>query len=66
MLRRDRVRSVLDHLALSEGIDRARLQVGWFGEYRPVASNDTAAGRAKNRRVELRVVDPPPQVLSNW
>ncbi|MBI4700143.1 MAG: OmpA family protein [Deltaproteobacteria bacterium] len=66
LLSRDRVKSVLDHLALREGIDRTRLRVAWFGEYRPIASNDLPSGRAKNRRVELRVVDPPPQVLSNW
>lgn len=27
-----------------------------YGEYRPVASNDTAEGRAKNRRVEVAIV----------
>lgn len=35
------------------GIDAARLQAAGLGATKPVASNDTALGRAQNRRVEL-------------
>jgi len=38
------------------GIATDRIQTEGFGESRPVATNDTADGRAQNRRVELRVV----------
>lgn len=33
-----------------------RLSMAGYGPYRPVASNDTAAGRQKNRRVDLVVL----------
>ncbi len=41
-------------LALARrGVDARRLQPRGFGETRPVASNDTEANRARNRRVEI-------------
>lgn len=38
---------------VERGIAAARLRPRGFGESRPVASNTTDAGRARNRRVEL-------------
>jgi len=38
------------------GIQPDRIRLEGYGESRPVASNDTADGRAQNRRVELRVL----------
>jgi chemotaxis protein MotB len=39
----------------SKGIDAKRVYAAGFGPYKPVATNDTAAGRAKNRRVVIVV-----------
>ena len=39
---------------VDHGIDRARLSSEGFGRERPIATNETEAGRAENRRVELR------------
>lgn len=38
---------------ISQGVQRERLFVGGRGESNPRASNDTDAGRAQNRRVEI-------------
>ena len=40
----------------SSGIPERRLILGGYGETRPVGDNDTAAGRAANRRVEILVL----------
>jgi len=37
------------------GVDPARIQVAWRGSHEPIASNATAEGRARNRRVEIYV-----------
>jgi OOP family OmpA-OmpF porin len=38
---------------ISKGISDSRITSFGYGESRPVADNNTAAGRAKNRRVEM-------------
>jgi lipid-binding SYLF domain-containing protein len=48
----DRANAVMNWLA-DHGVDRERLSSKGYGEVRPVASNSTGEGRAKNRRVEL-------------
>jgi chemotaxis protein MotB len=40
----------------SEKLDPHRLKAISYGEWAPVASNDTAEGRAKNRRIEIRLI----------
>lgn len=50
-----RANAVRNYL-IEKGVDGSRLSVRGYGETEPVASNDTAAGRAKNRRVELRIL----------
>ena len=38
------------------GIDPVRITAVGYGEYRPIDTNDTAEGKANNRRVEIRLV----------
>ena len=51
-----RARSVLTYLVEQQGIDPHRIGATGYGEYRPIAQNDTSAGRRKNRRVEIVVL----------
>jgi outer membrane protein OmpA-like peptidoglycan-associated protein len=39
----------------SQGVPRARIEATGRGEAEPVGSNDTAAGKAQNRRVEVAI-----------
>jgi lipid-binding SYLF domain-containing protein len=48
----ERAEAVANWLA-DHGVDRGRLSSKGYGDHRPVASNSTPEGRAKNRRVEL-------------
>lgn len=49
-----RALSVVNYL-ISKGISKDRLAHKGFGASKPIASNDTEEGRAKNRRTELEV-----------
>lgn len=40
---------------VAEGVDPTRLNIRGYGETMPVASNETAAGRQQNRRVEFQI-----------
>ena len=51
----NRAQSVADYLS-ARGVARARIGVRGFGETQPIATNATEAGRAQNRRVEIKVV----------
>jgi outer membrane protein OmpA-like peptidoglycan-associated protein len=57
-----RAAAVRDYLS-TRGISTSRITMAGLGESTPVASNDTAAGRQQNRRVEL-VIAPASQVSS--
>ena len=52
----ERAGSVRDFL-ISHGVEFERIRISGWGGTRPIASNVTEAGRAKNRRVELVVED---------
>ena len=51
-----RANAVADYMANSLGVDRMRMKVSGMGESNPVADNATREGRAKNRRVEIDVI----------
>lgn len=48
-LSEERAKSVYDYV-LSQNVDSNRLKYKGYGESKPIADNNTAAGRAKNRR----------------
>ncbi len=50
-----RAEAVKKYMVEKAGIDASRIDAQGFGEERPIDSNDTQEGRAKNRRVEAAV-----------
>ena len=47
--------TAVKNLLVERGISGSRIEVVGFGKSMPVASNDTEAGRQKNRRVEIKI-----------
>ena len=55
ILSKRRAEAVQEHL-VEKGVVKDRIKVEFYGETRPIASNDTAEGRQKNRRVEMEII----------
>ncbi len=55
LLSRNRSKAVVNYL-ISKGIEANRLASQGYGETQPLADNNTAEGRAKNRRTEMKVL----------
>ena len=51
-----RAESVAKYLIESCNIPESRIETIGYGETRPVASNKTVEGRARNRRVEIVIL----------
>lgn len=54
-LSNNRAKAVLDYL-ISRGIETTRLEYKGYGDTKPVESNETNEGRAKNRRTEIKIL----------
>jgi len=54
----DRAASTRNYLT-GRGIDGRRISIEGMGERQPIATNDTAQGRSRNRRVEIYVGERP-------
>ncbi len=52
-----RAQAVVDYLEQA-GIAAGRLSAVGYGEANPIASNDTEEGRAQNRRIEFKIIEP--------
>ncbi len=48
--------SVVRYFVEKKGIDASRFSFTGWGEYMPIASNDTQDGRSKNRRIEITIL----------
>ena len=53
ILSQDRADAVKQYLVSNFGLDAEKVSSIGYGEARPVATNETASGRARNRRIDL-------------
>ena len=54
-LSRRRAEAVAGYLQKNYELGPDRVVANWYGAENPIASNDTAEGRAQNRRIEVSV-----------
>ena len=59
VLSHKRAEAVMESL-IAHGVQPDMIAARGFGEAHPIASNDTAQGRAQNRRVEVTLAGPTP------
>lgn len=52
-LSKKRADAILSYLSANSKINKARFSTEGFGESKPVANNETALGRTKNRRIDI-------------
>ena len=51
-----RIDNAFEGLSFLAWLSSGRFTTKWFGETKPAYTNDTAEGRAKNRRVQLAIL----------
>lgn len=51
----ERARSVYDYIMSQENLIDSNIMISGYGESRPIASNATEEGRARNRRVTIKI-----------
>lgn len=51
----ERARSVYEYVVSQEHFIDSNIKIAGYGDSRPVASNETEEGRAKNRRVAIKI-----------
>lgn len=56
LLSQRRAQSVTSYFTQTKGLSSGRFTTNWYGEQTPVGDNNTAEGRAKNRRVNIVIV----------
>ncbi len=74
VLAMNRAESVANYLSMQPGLEGLTVSSRSFGESRPVATNDTAEGRQRNRRVEITLLADtestadvqPTQIIGIW
>jgi len=52
-----RATTIISYLVQTYGIDPDKLSAAGYGEFRPITANDTLDGRARNRRVDIVVLN---------